>query len=281
MDRVLRSKAFWSSAGKWFLVAFGFMWLLLEPAGLFLKDSVPEGWGMYFGLIGISIVAGVLLAFPRKTVSATIPGADVSVTVCVGDLFDAKDNVIIGTNDVFDTHIGDDIISSRSIQGKFVQNRFDGSVPALDKVIDEQLVDVPFVVDEAKTKGKNRRYQTGLCLEVNAKGIRHYLSAYCRMGANLKAETDVCTLISSLEECWNKVRNSGQNQGVSMAVLGSDFGRIGLTQTQLIQILVLSFVNANRVQHVAPSLTIYVYPSNSGRVDFSALRLWLRGVLWA
>jgi len=64
-------------------------------------------------------------------------------------------------------------------------------------------------------------------------------------------------------------------------VLGSDFERIGLTQTQSIQIMVLSFVNANRVQHVAPRLTSYVYSGNFGLVDFSALRLWLRGVLWA
>jgi hypothetical protein len=226
-------------------------------------------------------VFAFVLSLPRSQVSATIPGANVEVIVKIGDLFEAQDNVVIGTNDVFDTHIGDGIISSRSIQGQFVQNRFEGSVPALDEVIEQLIVSLPFKVDQTKTKGKNKRYPIGTCLEVDRKGIRHYLSAYCRMNSNLKAETDICSLLLSLDECWSSVRNTGQNQGISMAVLGSDFGRIGLTQTQLIQVLVLSFVNGNRIQHVAPRLTIYVHKSNAAHVDFAALRLWLRGVLWA
>lgn len=280
MGRVLKSKVFWSSVGKRFLVAFGFLWLLLEPAGLFLKDSIPGGWETYFGLIIFSMIIATIAAYPRS-VSATIPGSNVSVTVCVGDLFDATDNVIIGTNDVFDTQIGDDIIHFQSIQGQFVMKRFDGSVPALDEAIDKQLAGVPYTTDETKVKGKKDRYEVGLCVEIVAKGVRHYLSAYCRMGANLKTDSDFRTLINALEEIWSKVRNSGQNQGVSMAVLGSDFARIELTQTQLVQILVISFVNASKVKHVAPSLTIYVHPSNIDKVSFSALKQWLDSVLWA
>lgn len=281
IDKVFGSRAFWSAALKWFLASFGFLWLLVEPIGLFSPKSVPTGWPVYLILVGASVVCGLSIAWPKKEVSATIPGADVRVTIRVGDIFDAKDNIVIGLNDVFDTHIGDDIISPRSVQAQFVQNRLDGSVPALDKILEEKLQGLPSEVDETKTKGKTKRYPMGTVVEVNAKGIRHYLLAYCRMGANLKAETDVCTLISALEVCWEKLRNSGQNHGVSMSVLGSDFGRIGLTQTQLIQILVLSFVNANRLQHVGPELTIYVYKAHAGKVDFAALSLWLRGVLWA
>jgi hypothetical protein len=253
----------------------------VEPIGLFKKDAIPEGWGTYLILVGVSVVIAFVQAWPKTVVSATIPGADVKVTIRVGDIFGAKDNVVIGTNDVFDTHIGDDIISSRSVQAQFVQKRFEGSVSALDSIVADLVKDIAFNVDESKQRGKNKRYPIGTVLEISAHGIRHYFSAYCRMGSNLKAETDVCRLIHSLEECWEKARNSGQNLGISMPVLGADFGRIGLTQTQLIQILVLSFINANRVQHVAPELTIYVYPGNAGMVDFAALRLWLRGVLWA
>ena len=281
IERVLGSRAFWSAAGKWFLAAFGFFWLLVEPMGLFSPSSVPKGWATYFVLLGASALAALCMAWPKRRVSATIPGADVEVIVQVGDIFDARDNVIIGTNDMFDTHIGDGIISNRSIQGQFVQKRFGGSVIALDTIVDHLTTDLPFTEDPTKLKGKTKRYAAGTCLLVTADGIRHYLSAYCRMGTNLKAETDVCTLLYSLEECWNQISDTGQNEGVSMAVLGAGFGRIGLTQTQLIQILVLSFINANRVQHVAPKLTIYVYPENAGHVDFAALRLWLRGVLWA
>jgi len=222
-----------------------------------------------------------VMAWPKPSVSASIPGADVEVEIKVGDIFDATDNVVIGSNDVFDTHIGDDIISSRSVQGQLVQKRFGGSVDTFDREIEKELAGRKFEVDAAKTRGKNKRYAVGTVLELKAEGVRHYVSAYCRMPASLKAETDVCTLIGALDEIWEKVRNSGQNLGVSMPVLASDFGRTGLTQTQLIQLIVLSFVGANKVHHVAPKLTIYVHQGNSSQVDFAALRLWLRGVLWA
>src|SRR5258708_39927323 len=98
---------------------------------------------MYFGLMGASVLVAVFLAWPRQQVSAKSPVADVEVTVRVGDIFEATDNVVIGTNDVFDTHIGDDIISSRSVQGQFVANRFDGSVSTLDVIIEDLLKDLP------------------------------------------------------------------------------------------------------------------------------------------
>jgi hypothetical protein len=278
---VFLSRAYWSAVPKWALSIFGVIWLLIEPIGLFYPESVPSGWWMYFALIFTSIVSSLIVSLPRRTVSARVPGANVEVTIKVGDIFDAKDNVIIGTNDVFDTHLGDGIISASSIQGQLVTKRFGGSVRALDEILEKRLADYDSVADETKSFGKKNRYTPGICIEVEAGGVRHFLSAYCRMGNSKSVETDVCLLISSLENCWEKIRNSGQRDGVSMAVLGSDFGRIGLTQTQIIQILVLSFVNANWVQPVAPMLTIYVHAGNAEKVDFSALRLWLRGVLWA
>ena len=277
----LRSKAFIHGLGIKLLASLGTLWLFLEPLGLLLPDDIPTGWKVYFTLIGIAFGLSVLLAWPKRSVSATIPGADVKVTIKVGDIFLAEGNVVIGTNDVFDTHIGDGIISNRSVQAKFVQKRFKGSVSDLDRLIDLQTEMLEFTQDETKTKGKNKRYPIGTVIEIPGEEARYYLSAYCKMGSNLKAETDVCSLLNSLEKCWGCVRNSGENLGVSMPVLASDFGRIGLTQTQLIQIIVLSFVGANRVQHLSPELTIYVYEGNAGLVDFSALQLWLRGVLWA
>jgi hypothetical protein len=253
----------------------------MEPAALFFPKSVPGGWPAYAGLVVLSAILGIVLAWPKKSVSASIPGANVEVTIKVGDIFSASDNVVIGTNDVFDTKIGDDIISPRSVQAQLVQNRFDGDVEAFDNAVVQQLAGKEFKTDPSKTKGKSGRYPLGTVIELKAKGIRHYLCAYCRMPASLKAETDVCTLLASLNDIWDKVRNTGQNQGVSMPVLASDFGRTGLTQTQLIQLIVLSFVGANKVQHVAPSLTIYVHKGSAGMVDFAALRLWVRGVLWA
>lgn len=283
MAKLLGSRAFLGSLGKHFFGALGLIWLITEVVNFFLPESPLADLGSrgLLGSIGLSVIAAVAVAWPRKRVSATIPNSPVEVTVRVGDLLDAKENVIVGMSDVFDTRTGEGVISTRSLQAQLVQARFDGDVAAFDAQIDRALTDVPFVVDPSKTKGKNKRYATGTVIQVPAHGIRHYLCAYCRMPATLRAETDVCTLFSSLDNCWARIRDTGDNQGISMAVIGADFGRTGLTHTQLVQLAVLSFIASSKTQHIAPSLTIYVHPSNAGSVDFVALRLWLRGILWA
>lgn len=281
MNKILRSRAFWHATYKAFLAYFGAFWLVVEPVGILVVSNTVNGWVIYLGLLILSLLCAVLSSWPREFVIASIPGSDVEVVVKVGNIFDAKGNVVIGVNDVFDTHIGDGIIDTRSVQAQFTFNRFDGSVYSLDAYIEPLLSDLRYEVDESKAKGKNKRYPLGTCLEVTAKGVRHYLLAYSRMSPALCAEGDLCGLLKSLDSCWSKIRVSGQNEGVSMPVLGGEFARIGLTQTQLIQILVLSFINANRKEHIAPRLTIYVYEGKSDLVDFAALRVWLRGVLWA
>lgn len=273
-------RAFWRILGRRFLEAFGVLWLVYEPLCHFLPNSVPRGWGPYALLTALSGLFAIALAWPRQVVTATIPGADVFVSIRVGDLFGAKDNTIIGINDVFDTALGN-IISTRSVQAQFLEKRLAGDVAALDRLVDQELKSVPFEPDNTKKEGKQNRYQIGTTIALNLYGLQYYLCAYCKMGSNLKAETDICSLITSLEQCWSSIRNTGQNRTISTPVLASDFGRIGLTKTQLVQIIVLSFVNANRQQHVAPGLTIYIHPSQQREVDMSALRLWLRGVLWA
>ncbi|RYG66215.1 hypothetical protein EON64_10280 [archaeon] len=274
------SRAFLITLLRRFLEVLGVLWLCLEPVSFLASGAIPKGWATYLMLVVTSFAIGLCLSWPRGHVSASVPGEDVEVTVKVGDIFDAQDNVVIGTNDVFDTEIGD-VISSKSVQGQFLTKRFGGNATELDNVLSQALEHKSAEEDKTKTRGKNRRYSVGTTVVVPAQGVRNYLCAYCRMRPDLKAESTVCELIVSLEECWELIRNTGQNEGVSMPVLGSEFARLGLTQTRLIQIIVLSFLAANRNRPVAPSLTIYVYPGKARSVDFSALRMWLRGVLWA
>lgn len=278
---VIASRAFQNALWVRFLESIGIIWLGYEPFALFVPGLVPHGIGIYLFLLVVAAISGAIWAWPRHSITVSIPARNVEVTVKVGDLFDATDNVIIGINDVFDTNIGDDIISNRSLQAQLVQKRFGGSVQKFDDVIEAQLKTLPSTLDPSKIQGKNLRFQIGTVLQIEAAGIRHYLCAYCRMPASLKAETDICTILNALDQCWAKIRDSGENNGVSMPIIASDFGRTGLTNTQLVQIIVLSYVAADRTQHVAPSLTIYVHKPHAAKVDFAALRLWLRGVLWA
>jgi hypothetical protein len=277
---VVGSKAFWVAFARHSLEVYGLIWLVCEPIALAKPSLFTESWGWYGFLVVASIVVGAIIAWPKRLIEVTKPNSNVTVTVKVGDIFEAIDNVVIGTNDVFDTAFGD-VISQRSVQGQFTIKRFGGDVAELDRRLTHELREVSGTIDRAKTKGKQIRYPQGTTVFIEAHGVRHYLCAYCTMSNDLRTDMDLCALMTSLEVIWAKVRDRGQNEGVSMPVLGADFGRLKLTHTQIVQLLVLSFIEASNAQHVAPGLTIYVHSGNESKIDFVALRLWLKGTLWA
>src|SRR5436309_2970001 len=65
--------------------------------------------------------------------------------------------------------------------------------------------------------------------------------AYCRMGNNLKAQSDLQKLSASLEMLWEEIRVKGQRETIAMAVLGSDLARIGnASHSDLIKLIVSS-----------------------------------------
>lgn len=61
------------------------------------------------------------------------------LTIEEGDLFDKKGIIVIPVNEYFDTHIGDGIISSNSIHGKFVNSIFKDRIDELNTIITDAL----------------------------------------------------------------------------------------------------------------------------------------------
>jgi hypothetical protein len=63
-----------------------------------------------------------------------------------------------------------------------------------------------------------------------------------------------------------------------MPILGSEFARLGVSKTLLIEMTVLSFIAASQRDAIASSLTVYVHPRDQDIVDMAVLDEWLRGL---
>lgn len=261
-----------------FLSVFGLLWLILEPAGLFLPGDLDWGWPGYFALLATSLGAGLWRARPRDAIERALPPSDLRVSVRVGDLLDQRGSILIGVPDTFDTQLEDDVISARSVQGQLLQRVFHGDRAELDRLIHRAIG--PGELDASKSYGKDRRHPIGTVAVVRRGDARYFLAAFTQMSSTPPAHvsSSVEWLQTALARSWEVIRIAGQREPVHAPVIGSHLARLGISRTLLIQIMVLSFIAASGKQSPSSSLTIWVSPQDAEIVDLVVLDAWLAGL---
>jgi len=260
-----------------FATVFGLAWLAVEPAGLFFPDQFDWGWAGYLGLVAGSGLVALFIARPPSSISRSLPPTNVRIDVRVGDLLDQRGNVILGAADTFDTAFEDDIISPASVQGQLLTRTFAGNRAELDRQIEESVGAGEH--DDAKTFGKRGRHPIGTVALVRANGSRFFLAAFARMSPTLPAHvtSSADDLQVALARTWQKVNRAGQAEPVHVPVIGSNLGRIGLTKTLLIQMIVLSFIAAT-LRGGPRHLTVWIREEDRREIDLTEIDDWLRGV---
>lgn len=266
-----------------FLTAFGGLWLLLEPLAAFDVWDLHGGITGYLVLVGVSAVAALFFARPSSKLTRKLHPSDTEISICVGDLLEQENNVVVGVSDAFDTATDAGVISPQSLQGQLLARIYSQDRSAFDADLETALAGHPSTRDESKTFGKSDRYPLGTAAVVNKGRQRFFLLAYTRMPSTPPAEVE-CTvgdLELALVELWRAVRASGQNETVHLPIVGSHLARLGLSRTLLVQMIVLSFVAVSARGQVTSSLKIWVRPEDREHVDMAALRPWLKAVCGA
>lgn len=201
---------------------------------------------------------------------------DSIIEIKIGNLFDEPQHVVIGTNDVFDTAIGE-IIKPSSVQGQFLTRIYEGNQQLLDADISTALefMTVSKKKEHNKNKGKNWRYPVGTTLALGSPEKRYFMSAYGRMGNNLVVQSTSDDVWKSLSCLWEEVRQKGHGLDVAIPVIGSDLARTNLPRMALIKLIIISFVAASKKNFITAKLTIVIYPNDLGSVDLYDLKSFL------
>ncbi len=186
-------------------------------------------------------------------------------------------NIVIGSNDTFDTSLDEEIISARSVQGQLLQSTFNGNTKELDEQVDRSLVELDSVEDDRKSFGKVWRYPIGTVAIVRKGSARYFLPAVAKMSASTPPETRATVegVQFALTKAWEIVGKAGQREPVHAPIVGSNLARLGLSRTWLIQMMILSFVAVTKKESGSSELTIWVADADAEKVDFAALDDWL------
>jgi hypothetical protein len=262
-----------------FLWGFGLLWLLVEPASLLLFDGSFSNWRGYIVLVLVSLFIATVRSFPRISISQKLPASDVIIEIRLGDIFEQNGNVLISTNDFFDTELGK-VIERKSVQGQFLERVYRGDCVELDREIDlqlSQLIDQPEEV-AGKKYGKKDRYPTGttICLEVGQ--AKYFLVACSKMDLECVATSDGNTIWNSLIASWREIRRKGASEVINVPIIGSGLTRTGLKRHFLVAMIVSSFIAESKVQFVCKRLRIVIYPEDVGEVSLDELEDLLKTV---
>lgn len=254
--------------------------MFFEPLGLFLPKRFELGWKGYGLLLAVGVIWGILRARPRREIVRKLPPTALNVAIKVGDLFDQEGNVIVGANDCFDTRLDASIINPGSVQGQLLTRVFAGDRAELDAQILDSLRGRVGEEDETKTFGNRIRYPIGTVAVVTRGNTRYFLPAFTRMSSEQPANvsSEIEWLQEALARTWIVVRQAGQRDAVHMPIMGSEFGRLGVSKTLLIEMTVLSFIAASQRDAIASSLTVYIHPRDEDIVDMAVLDEWLKGL---
>lgn len=189
------------------------------------------------------------------------------------------ENVVVGTNDTFDTQFEDGVISPASVQGQLLERTFEGDRSELDRQIEESLTAASASVDTLKVFGKQRRHTIGTVAVVRRGRTRYFLPAFTKMSATLPAHmrASIEDLEIARARTWQAINAAGQREPVHVPIIGSHLAPLGVSRTLLTQMIVLSFIAATRAGGPS-SLTVWISPPDRDVVDLVMLDEWLRGL---
>jgi len=277
----LESRATWRKFTVAFLCCLGTLCGVTSLFAAIYPDQLKtQGWP-YIATVALTSAAyAIFVSRPRSAYGRHLSTSRTELRYQIGDLFEQEGHLVIGFSDTFDTEIPD-IISRESVQGQFLDRIYLGDVARLDADLSEALSvesEITIETSQAKPRGKRKRYALGTVAVIGSAEKIYFCCAYSRMRNDNVAESSVDQLWSSLSKLWVIIRDRGQLEPVSIAVVGSELARLSsqLSQTDLARLITLSFLTASRQKIVTRRLTVVVHPKNADMVDLRVLAEFIR-----
>lgn len=275
--RSFKTRSYWAYALwsvdslKTFVAVVAGIWTfvdILDSFKAFDKSVLSMYWLIPLVLLGVAAV--IFTRRPINKISYKYPGQDLTIEVCIGDIFSVPGQKIISTNTTFDTDTATGIIALHSLQGQFTEKYYSGQLPKLDAELTEGLRGVAHTQIQ-KQSGKTDRYDFGTTVKLKLADQFFYWFAMADLNVNNTATTNLKSVSKALEGLWEFIETKGEKQDTVIPLIGSGLGRLKTSRKKLIAIIAQSFISASEEQIFANKLTIVIYP---GDIEKSSLNLF-------
>lgn len=194
-------------------------------------------------LVAIAIILGcifyALFQTRRKHKIQLDLNASLKLTIQQADLFEQNGIIVIGVNEYFDTHVGDGIVSDRTLHGMFINRYYKDHIADLDKDILDSLTQqgvnpLETGCKRRHTAGKTNKYDLGTCALVYDGGKKYVLVALTHFDDNDKANMTRPDLNQVLGKLMEFVSSIAEATEVHMPILGTGLARINRTSSRIL-----------------------------------------------
>jgi len=192
-----------------------------------------------------------------------------NVNVKCGDLFTEEGLKAIPFNEYFDTLVDEKVISSKSLNGIFINKYFNGRVNGLDDFIVENSDELDIINPQKNRRlgGKNVQFKLSTIIVYE----KFILTAFSKFDEHNKATLTMPEYIEFLINFWDRVNRVYAQRPVAVPVFGSGVTRIkehkNISDEDLLKIMLWTFkLSEMKFKHPA-KLTIVIHQGKIGQIN--------------
>lgn len=254
---------------------------------LFLFFDIPNEYKLntFCGFIVVLIIIYLYVWYRAnniKSININIEGTEVNIKA--GDIFEQKDFKVIAFNEYFDTQVDDKIISSKSLNGIFINKYFKDSVNKLDEHIEKyNFEENKIKINESRKFGKKQKFKIGtICLYKFQNNEEFILTAFSKFDENNRAILTMPEYLEFLIKFWDEIDRVYAQRSVSVPIFGSGITRIkehkNISDEELLKIMLWTFrISEMRFKYPA-NLTIVIHKDKIDKINLLDVEIAKNGL---
>lgn len=248
-----------------------------------LFGGIPENCKYISGIIFIIILIVLYIylwiwANKLQNIKIDIEGSEIIIKS--GDIFDEEGFKVIAFNEYFDTQVNDEIISSKSLNGIFINKYFYNNVLTLDNYIDNYIFENEDKLEKNKNRrnGKKQKFKIGtVCLYED-----FILTAFTKFDEKNKAILTMPEYLEFLIKFWDEINRVYAQKSVNVPVFGSGITRIkehrNISDEELLKIMLWTFrISEMRFKYPA-KLTIVIHKDKINKINLLDIKMAKNGL---
>lgn len=226
-----------------FFVAAGAISSLATLYSLFFSSILNntdccKKWLIFSSIIVVCVVYSLWYNRKKKLISLSI-NPNFNLIIQKGDLFKNNGIIAIPVNEFFDTHVGDGVISDKSIHGIFINKYFKNNVLQLDKLIQDYMnAHSLHPMATVKRNFKTAKYKLGTCVDIDVGEQTFILFALTHFDENNKANLTKQEYAQVLDCLITHISNICEDKTVYIPLFGTGLSRLMRTKNRILQFMV-------------------------------------------
>lgn len=221
-----------------------------------IQGSIQSIWppiAIGVGILAICTLYAIIQTSRKKKIELNITPS-LKLTIRQADLFKQNGIVVIGFNEYFDTHVGDGIVSPKTLHGLFINKYYKDHITDLDTDITASLVQqginpIQQNCQRRHAAGKTDKYELGTCALVHDGGKKYVLVALSHFDQYDKANLTKEEFNTILSKLMIFLSDHAEANEVHMPILGTGLARLNRSESRILHFIIdsLDFLHAHPI----------------------------------